>query len=84
MTGQRTTCLHCQYQDGIQTELIRYAHWGLCPIHSKDFLATVMEPFQMPEGSMMIPYSRLPGRDPLLRNVGVPGWVNRVMSPDDE
>lgn len=79
---KRMYCVYCEWQDGIRTEMVPYAHWRLCPIHSKDFISKVMAPTELPEGAMWIPYSRIPGRHPLLKDVGVPGWHNRVQEDD--
>lgn len=34
----RDTCIHCDH------ELVPYAHWGICPVCSADFLAAVRPP----------------------------------------
>lgn len=36
-------CLYCEAA-GQQTELIRVGHWGLCPVHSADYLARISLP----------------------------------------
>lgn len=71
----REYCLYCTEQ-GTKTRLIRYAHWGLCPIHSRDVIAALPRPQH--EYNIEVPVSLLPGRDPLLRDVGKPGWYNRI------
>lgn len=33
-------CIYCE-KEGRKTELIRVDHWGVCPIHSADWLRKV-------------------------------------------
>lgn len=40
---RRETCLYCE-QTGVTTRLIPWGHWGLCPIHSADFIAKNTRP----------------------------------------
>lgn len=36
----RTTCLYCE-REGVKTELVRVGHWGVCPVHSAEYLKSM-------------------------------------------
>lgn len=38
----RTTCRYCE-EEGRETQLVPVGHWGLCPIHSKEYLDAALE-----------------------------------------
>lgn len=54
----RDSCLYCE-QKGVETKLIQIAWWMGCPIHD-------------PQAHLAVKPDYL--SDPLLRNVGQPGW----------
>lgn len=62
MLVPRDTCLYCEHE-GVTTKLIQTGRGGLCPVHSRDFIATLLGAEKKVE--------------PELRLVGVPGWSGR-------
>jgi hypothetical protein len=48
--------------DGVVTQLVRVGPWGICPVHEREFLAS-LDP--IPAGAVLV-------QKPVLRYVGVP------------
>jgi hypothetical protein len=61
----RTTCLYCE-AGGVTTALVPVGVWRCCPIHSKDFIASVTA---LPDGYALV-------RKPVLLGLGVPSRNN--------